>query len=110
MAYAIINDVPEVTRKHFLKNEGVQILSYDTQIEGFAGFDRILKAIHDQTNPAFRFGKLLEGASILWIDHPAADGHRLTLRGADLVRVIDGRITDIHHVENVLATLRQIGS
>jgi SnoaL-like domain len=37
-----------------------------------------------------------------------ADGRRLCMRGSDLVRVSRGRITDIHHVENVLATLRML--
>src|SRR5262249_28040598 len=43
-----------------------------------------------------------------FLGNPAADGHRLALRGADLARVTNGKITDIHHVENVLGTLRQI--
>jgi ketosteroid isomerase-like protein len=41
-----------------------------------------------------------------FLGDPAADGRRLSMRGSDLIRVSDGRITDIHHVENVLATLR----
>jgi steroid delta-isomerase-like uncharacterized protein len=44
-----------------------------------------------------------------FLGNPAADGCRLTLRGADLASVSNGKITEIHHVENVLATLRQIG-
>jgi ketosteroid isomerase-like protein len=43
-----------------------------------------------------------------FLGHSAADGRRLWLRGADHVRVLGGRITDIHHVENILGTLRQI--
>jgi SnoaL-like polyketide cyclase len=49
-----------------------------------------------------------------WTQHgpflgdPAADGRRITLRGADLARVDAGKITDIYHVENVLGSLRQI--
>ena len=39
-----------------------------------------------------------------------ADGRRLILRGSDLVRVADGRITDIYHAENVLGTLRQLSA
>jgi hypothetical protein len=45
-----------------------------------------------------------------FLGDPAADGRRLSLRGADLIRVRDGRITDIHHVETLLATLRMAGS
>jgi ketosteroid isomerase-like protein len=32
---------------------------------------------------------------------PAFDGHRLVMRGADLIRVADGRITDIYHTERL---------
>jgi ketosteroid isomerase-like protein len=32
---------------------------------------------------------------------PAADGRRMTLRGSDLIRVRDGRIAEIHHVEDL---------
>jgi ketosteroid isomerase-like protein len=32
---------------------------------------------------------------------PAADGRRLRLRGSDLIRVRDGRIAEIHHVEDM---------
>jgi hypothetical protein len=43
-----------------------------------------------------------------FLGDPAADGARLALRGSDLVRVEDGRIAEIHHVENVLAVVRQL--
>ncbi len=43
-----------------------------------------------------------------FLGDPSADGRRLCMRGSDLVRVSRGRITDIHHVENVLATLRML--
>ena len=44
-----------------------------------------------------------------FLGDPAADGRRLSMRGADLIRVVEGRITDVHHVENVLATQRMAG-
>ena len=76
VAYAIVNDVPPDTRKHFRKHEGIEILSYDTQ-EGnnFSGFDDYLEAIYQSTNPLVRFGRLLARRRILWIDpHPSNNG------------------------------------
>jgi ketosteroid isomerase-like protein len=42
------------------------------------------------------------------LGNAAANGRRLSLRGADLVRVRDGRIVEIHHVEGIHALLRQL--
>jgi ketosteroid isomerase-like protein len=39
---------------------------------------------------------------------PAADGKRLSLRGADLVEVRGGRIAAIYHVESLLALTRRL--
>jgi predicted ester cyclase len=43
-----------------------------------------------------------------FLGNPAGNGRRLSMRGSDLIRVADGQISDIHHVENVLATLRPL--
>jgi hypothetical protein len=37
-----------------------------------------------------------------------ADGQQLSLRGSDSIRVVDGRIAEIFHVEGLLSTLRQL--
>jgi CheY-like chemotaxis protein len=72
LAYAVINDVPATTRKHFRRHEGIEILNYDThQQTDFDGFDRWLEALHRATNPLVRFGQHLKHHRILWIDpHP----------------------------------------
>jgi CheY-like chemotaxis protein len=72
VAYAIVNDVPPATRRHFAQHEGIEILSYDTGGgRDFSGFDRLLGAIHDATNPLLHFARHLERRRILWIDpHP----------------------------------------
>jgi transcriptional regulator with XRE-family HTH domain len=72
VAFAIVNDVPEATRRHFADHEGIQILSYETGGgRDFSGFDRWLGAIHDATNPLLRFARYLERKRILWVDpHP----------------------------------------
>ena len=76
VAYAIVNDVPLDTQKHFRKHEGIEILSYDTQGgKDFSGFDDYLGAIYEATNPLVRFGRLLEKRRILWVDpHPENNG------------------------------------
>ena len=76
VAYAIVNDVPPDTQKHFRKHEGIEILSYDTQGgKDFSGFDDYLGAIYEATNPLVRFGRLLEKRRILWVDpHPENNG------------------------------------
>lgn len=76
VAYAIINDVPTDTQRHFRKHEGIEILSYDTQGgRTFSGFDDYLREIYQLTNPLVRFGRLLAGRRILWIDpHPSNNG------------------------------------
>ena len=72
VAYAIVNDIPTDTRRHFRQHEGIEILSYDTQGgQDFSGFDAYLQTIHDATNPLLRFARYLEHKRILWVDpHP----------------------------------------
>ncbi|MBW1684828.1 MAG: SIR2 family protein [Deltaproteobacteria bacterium] len=72
VAYAIVNDIPTGTRRHFRQHEGIEILSYDTQGgRDFSGFDAYLQTIHDATNPLLRFARYLEHKRILWVDpHP----------------------------------------
>lgn len=75
VAYAIVNDVPESTVRHYRAHEGIEILSYDTRSKSgtrdFSGFDDYLAAIHEHTNPLLRFAHHLEHKRILWVDpHP----------------------------------------
>ena len=79
VAYAIVNDVPLDTQKHFRKHEGIEILSYDTQGgKDFSGFDDYLGAIYEATNPLVRFGRPLEKRRILWVDpHPENKSGRI---------------------------------
>lgn len=69
VAYAVMSDVPEFAREHYRRNEGIEILAYDTR-EGadYSGFDQLLKSIHDLTNPAARFRGLLSQRRLLWAD------------------------------------------
>jgi mannose-6-phosphate isomerase-like protein (cupin superfamily) len=72
VAYAVINNVSAVTQAHYRKHEGIEILTYETRDtpEGkdYSGFDRILEAINDLTNPVMRYRSLLAGKRLLWVD------------------------------------------
>jgi len=77
MAYSIINDISAIRREHFRRHEGIEILTYDTKGgNDFSGFDALLKQLHDQTNPIFHFGSLLQNKRLLWLDpHPDNNDH-----------------------------------
>jgi hypothetical protein len=73
MAFAIANDVPPATRRHFKEHEGIHMLSYQTRTDDskpadHSGFDRLLEDLHDKTNPVFQFGRLLGNKRLLWVD------------------------------------------
>jgi SIR2-like protein len=69
VAYAVINDVSSLTQAHYRKHEGIEILTYDTRGgTDYSGFDRILEAINDLTDPVMRYRSLLAGKRLLWVD------------------------------------------
>ena len=69
LAYAVMNDVPAVAREHLRKTEGIEVIGFDSRgFRDFSGFDRILASLHDATSPVARFGRLLRGRRILWLD------------------------------------------
>lgn len=78
-AFAIANDVPPATCRHFKEHEGVHMISYqtrtdDSQPADHMGFDRLLEELHDKTNPVFQFGRLLGNKRLLWVDwHPGGN-------------------------------------
>merc|ERR1719336_1560202 len=45
IAYAVTNDKSELERKFYLQHEGVHMINFDTQSEGWDGFDNILEEI-----------------------------------------------------------------
>jgi len=79
VAYAIINDISAIRREHFRRHEGIEILTYDTKGgTDFSGFDTLLKQLHDQTNPIFHFGSLLQNKRLLWLDPNPGNNEHLT--------------------------------
>lgn len=79
VAYAIVNDVSPITRAHYERHEGIEILSYDSKGGvDHSGFDALLQQLHDQTNPLFHFGALLQGRRLLWVDPRPGNNEHLT--------------------------------
>lgn len=75
VAYAILNDVNEVTERHFLAHEGIRVLAYNSKDPpDHGGFDDWLQKIHAATSPLSRLGALLRGKRILWVD-PSRDNN-----------------------------------
>jgi hypothetical protein len=69
LAYAVLADLPEITRRHFERIEGIQVIHFETAGgSDFSEFKRILRAIHDSTNPLMHFGQMLAERRILWVD------------------------------------------
>lgn len=76
LAYAVVNDVPDLIVQHFRLHEGIEILSYDSHAgRDHAGFDAWLRAIYETTSPTVRFGRYLRERRILWVD-PRPESYR----------------------------------
>lgn len=84
LAWAVLEDVSEVACRYYEQYEGLGVVGYRSADGGIdhSGFDAILKAIYDQTNPIHRLGELLAGRRVLWFD-PNPDHNN---RGRELLR------------------------
>jgi len=111
VAYAIANDVPDVTQRHFTQHEGIRILSFDSK-DGtdFSGFDGILRSIHDETNPVHRFARHLQARRILWMDpHPENNtvAFKFLSAAAAYAETPEPSLTKVHNVTEALDALAQ---
>jgi hypothetical protein len=84
LAWAVLEDVSEVACRYYERYEGLGVVAYRSGHgrRDHSGFDAILKAIYDQTNPIHRLGELLAGRRVLWFD-PNPDHNN---RGRELLR------------------------
>lgn len=84
LAWAVIEGVSEVARRYYEEHEGLGVVAYRRRDGGrdHSGFDEILKAIYDRTNPIHRLGELLRGRRVLWLDPNPAHNNR----GRDLLQ------------------------
>jgi hypothetical protein len=73
LGWAVLNDVTEVTEEYYRRHEGLGVIAYETQDNGtggkdHGGFDEILQALYDETNPVHRLGMRVKDKRILWLD------------------------------------------
>lgn len=78
IAYAILNDSPEVEQEFLRKHEGVHVLSWTTgkyltpplpkPQQDWFGMDRYLTNLYEGTNIHHRVGNILHGKRILMVD------------------------------------------
>lgn len=110
VAYAVINDASEISRAHYRRHEGVHVLSYATDTDpGHGGFDRILGSIRARTDPVYRFGRMVAGKRILWVDRSPANNapvYRFLRRAAGVVVSSDEcRIDEALDAEAAIRTI-----
>nr|WP_246378269.1 SIR2 family protein [Nocardioides ginsengisegetis] len=74
VAYAVLPDVAEHQARYLHSHEGLGAISFDTAGgTDWGGFDRVLRAIHDATNPRAQIGAALDGRTVLWVDSSPED-------------------------------------
>lgn len=102
LAWAVLEDVSEVACRYYDRYEGLGVVPYRSGDAGndHSGFDAILKAIYDQTNPIHRVGELLAGRRVLWFDPNPAHNNR----GRDLLRAAAAECGDAFGERFVEAT------
>ncbi len=74
VAYAVLPDVAPHQARYLHSHEGLGAISFDTAGgTDWGGFDRVLGAIHDATNPRAQIGAALCDRTVLWVDSSAED-------------------------------------
>ncbi|HET7429896.1 MAG TPA: SIR2 family protein, partial [Nocardioides sp.] len=74
VAYAVLPDVAPHQARYLHSHEGLGAISYDTAGgTDWTGFDRVLDALHDATNPRAQIGAALAGRTVLWVDSDPDD-------------------------------------
>ncbi len=109
LAYAILGDVPALVRDHFAQHEGIEVLGFDSHGRSdYRGFDAILQAIWQRAAILPRFGRLLEGKRLLWLDpnpHNNDAGYRFLKRASGSI----GR-EQVHAITSVATVDRAISA
>lgn len=81
IAYAVLNDVAPAARNHLMRTEGLEAIAFDSKRPAnFAGFDVLLKELHERTNPSLRLSRMLAGKRLLWVIRPDYDDNGQLLR------------------------------
>jgi CheY-like chemotaxis protein len=134
VAYAVLNDVKPHQARYLRHHEGLGVIGFDTAGgTDWSGFESVLRALHDATNPRALLGQAIAGRDILWADSEPDDtsygaklltdaasdaGGATRIRqvcsaqeAADALRAApaDLVIADWPLAENLLATMRASG-
>mgnify|MGYP002629497303 CR=1 FL=1 len=116
LAYAVLNDVPDLTALHLERHEGIRVLGFETGrpdgARDFEGFDRYLEALWRATAVDPRFGKLLSGRRVLWVDsHPDNNeaGFRFLARAAEAHHQTKSRLRTALDADAALALMAAEG-
>lgn len=79
LAYAFREDVDPIRKAYWEEHEGIELISYSSE-NGHMGFDHLLKALHDRTNPVAELARLLTRKRVLWLDkHPSNNDDARTI-------------------------------
>jgi hypothetical protein len=83
IAYAVMDDLLDDQVDYLQNHEGISPITYDTNDRtDYSGFQKILKQISEETEPAQIATKLLAGRKIMWFD-PNSDNNR---EGVEVLR------------------------
>lgn len=70
LAYAFREDVDPIRQQYWAEHEGIELITYSSE-NGHMGFDHLLKALYERTNPVAELARLLRNRRVLWLDkHP----------------------------------------
>jgi hypothetical protein len=107
IAYAIVADVKEHTRRFYAEHEGIALLDYPSNPD-HVGFDERLRELHAQTSPRKRLGDLVSKRRIVWMD-PNRENNA---EGVELLRSVSDRcdIVEVRTVDEAIAAMREPGS
>lgn len=109
VAYAVLPDVAPHQARYLHSHEGLGAISYDTAGgTDWSGFDTVLQAIHDASNPRAQIGQALRGRTVLWVDASPEDVAfgRAVLADAAADAGGDSRMVQVASAAEAVAWLR----
>ena len=113
VAYAILNDVKPHQQRYLAQHEGLGVIGYDTAGgTDWSGFERVLRELHDATNPRALLGRAISGRRLVWADSEPDDtsyGAKLLGDAAEGTRGTT-RVDQVRSVEEAAELLRSSGA
>jgi len=113
VAYAVLNDIRPHQQRYLAQHEGLGVIGYDTAGGAdWSGFERILRQLHDATNPRALLGKAISGRRLVWVDSDPDDTSYGAKLLADAAEGTGGatRVDQVRSVEEATELLRSPGA